>query len=619
MTAGTSLAPAPPRTLRIDTPEQVELGFEIADLGSRFLALLVDGLILSATLLALGLLAVWVATRVELGAGLLGWGGFALGLLLFAVFWGYFTYFEAFHGGRTPGKRWVGIRVVHDGGYPLTLRGAAIRNLVRIVDAQPGMSWIVGGVAMMVHPRTRRLGDMAAGTLVVRDRGGLELSESELERLIRHREAPRLDDAVYRALEQLAARRAELAPEAREHLTNRLVEALGGMLKDRSDLPGDAGARLLALYREERERRGGQGPGVSLSSPLVGSLVRGQAPRWLEYRRLLRRAESRGLTSLSHDELERFAALYRSTAADLARARTYGAPAPVTFTLERWVGSGHNLLYRPGARTWTALAAWLRSGFPSRVRARRWYVAAAAACLFLPGLATYGAVRMEPSLARELLPQAIIARAETAAQRAVGGGRYVEVPEVFMPLFSSQIITNNVQVSFMAFAGGVLAGLGTIVLLAFNGLHLGAVVALFENEGADGMLWEFVAPHGVMELIAICIAGAAGLLLGSGLVAPGRMTRTAALASRAREAVSFLAGTTLLLVLAGLIEGFVSPAVIPVPVKLAIAGMAAGVVVAYLLLAGRTRSDDPGHATGRAPGPGTGPAAGEAVTVGPDT
>ncbi|MGK7311888.1 MAG: stage II sporulation protein M [Candidatus Longimicrobiales bacterium M2_2A_002] len=586
------MASSPPRdtldrTLRVETPEQVELGFEIADLGSRFLALFVDGLLLSAVLVGLLLLANWLGDFLALSERVMGWGWLGLGLLLFAVFWGYFVYFEGFRGGRTPGKRWVGIRVVHEGGHPITLRGAAIRNLVRIVDAQPAMSWMVGGLSMMVSPRTQRLGDLAAGTLVVRDRGDLELSPSELQRLIRHRpEAPRLDDPVFTALGRFMDRREELAPAARERLVARLADALNEPLRTRSDLAGDTESRLAALYREERDRRGTGSLGGT-SAPLVGSLIRSQGARWLEYRRLLDRADDRGLDSLAEAEIERFAALYRSTAADLARTRTYGAPAPLAFTLERWVGRGHNLLYRRDGKTWTALVDWLRHGFPSRVRARRWFVAGAAVSLFLPMAVTFGAIRAEPSLARELLPQTVIARAETARARAAEGGQYVEVPEVAMPIFSSRIITNNVQVSFLAFAAGVTAGIGTVALLVFNGLHLGAVLALFGNEGAMPVILEFVAPHGVMELLAICIAGAAGLILGSGLVAPGRLTRATALAERAREAVSLLAGTTLLLVLAGLIEGFVSPAAIAVGVKLTIAAAAALAVTAYLLFAGR--------------------------------
>ena len=563
------------------------LGFEIADLGSRFLALLLDSLILVAALGALALLTFWVRAQDAIPARFLGWGGLVVILAAFAVLWGYFTYFEGFHNGRTPGKARVGLRVVHEGGHPLTLRGAAIRNLVRVVDLQPAFSWMVGGVVMMLHPRTQRLGDIAAGTLVIRDRGGIELSEDDVERLLqRRRTPPELTDAAYEALERFVERRQDLDANARNRLAGRLAEAFPAQAATAAG-PAGLETRLVTLYREERDRRGGAGTAAVGSAPLVEALVRTQGPRWLEYRALVRRAERRGLESLSAEEVERFASLYRLASADLARARTYGAAGPLVFTLERWVGAGHNLLYRRGGRTGRALVRWLTRGFPRRVRARRVFVAAAAGFLLLPAIGTYTAVRLDPPLARELLPQHLIARAENAPERAREGGRYVEVPDVYMPVLSSGIIANNVQVSFFAFAGGILAGIGTVLLLVVNGVSIGAVVALFHNVGAAPLIWEFVAPHGVIELTAICIAGAAGLIVGSALVAPGRLTRSAALVQRAREGVSLLAGTTLLLVLAGLVEGFVSPAPIPLPAKLTIAAAVALAVLFYLVAGGR--------------------------------
>jgi uncharacterized membrane protein SpoIIM required for sporulation len=519
------------------------------------------------------------------------------------VTWGYFVYWEGFRNGRTPGKRWAGVRVIHEGGHPLTVRGAVIRNLVRVIDAQPVFTWLVGGAAMMLHPRTQRLGDMAAGTLVIRDRGSAELTDAELEQLVRapSAERPRLPDDVFEALDRYAARRRELSRDARLRLSGRLAETLAQHLSPPAEPEGTEEQWLLAAWREEADRRAtlvGAGAGAT---PLAAALARAQANNWLEYRHLVDRARRRGLENLSPRELERFAATYRATAADLARARTYRAAWPLVFSLERWVGAGHNLLYRPTQRSWRALSRWLRHGFPALVRARSRFVAVAAALLFLPAIGTYVAVRHDPMLARDLLPHTMIDRATTAKERARQGGGYVDVPDFFMPVMSSGIMANNVQVTFFAFAGGILAGLGTMLLLVINGVSIGAVAGLFQNEGAASMLWAFVAPHGVIELSAICIAGGAGLLMGSALVFPGRRRRLDALAERAREAVSLLAGTTLLLILAGLMEGFVSPAHIPAAAKLGIATVVAAAALAYLLVGGR--------AAARA----------EGVTDGPDT
>lgn len=594
----------PVRLLRIETPEQVELGFEIADLGSRFVALVADGIILAVSLTALALLVRWAGPTARLSSLVAGWGMAAALLLGFLLFWGYFVYWEGFHNGRTPGKRWVGVRVIHEGGHPLTLRGAAIRNLVRVVDVQPLFSCMVGGAAMMLHPRTQRLGDMAAATLVIRDRGDVELTDEELKRLASapRGERPRLPDDVFDALDRYAARRDELSRDARERLSAKLSEMLVEHLSEPTAPAGFDEARLLAVWREEASRRAtlmGSGSGAT---PFAAALARSQASHWLEYRHLLERARRRGLENLSPRELERFAATYRATAADLARARTYRAAWPLVFSLERWVGAGHNLLYRPTQRSWGALWRWLRHGFPALVRARRRYVAVAAAFLFLPAIGTFAAVRHDPMLARQLLPASMIDRATTANQRARQGGGYVDVPNVFRPVMSSGIVANNVQVTFLAFAGGILAGLGTIFLLLVNGVSIGAVAGLFQNQGAAAMLWEFVAPHGVIELSAVCIAGGAGLLLGSAFVFPGRKRRLDALADRAREAVSLLAGTTLLLGLAALLEGFVSPAHIPAGAKFGIAAVVAVAVLAYLLAAGRGTASEPARDVTAGPG-----------------
>ncbi|MEJ2216734.1 MAG: stage II sporulation protein M [Gemmatimonadota bacterium] len=604
--AGRSVMDAaqPVRRLRVETPEQVELGFEIADLGSRFVALVLDVIILFLSLVALALLARWGGVLSQLSPLVAGWGLAATLLLGFVVFWGYFFYWEGFHNGRTPGKRWAGVRVIHEGGHPLTLRGAAIRNLVRVVDVQPVVSCLVGGTAMMLHPRTQRLGDMAAATLVIRDRGNVELTDEELERLVRAPagERPRLPDDVFDALDRYAARRDELSPDARRRLSARLAEMVAEHVSGSAELMVFDEERLLAVWREEADRRATL-VGSVRATPFAAALARSQANHWREYRHLLDRARRRGLENLSPHELERFAATYRATAADLARARTYRAAWPLVFSLERWVGAGHNLLYRPTQRSWGGLLRWLRHGFPALVRARARYVAVAAALLFLPAIGTFAAVRHDPVLARQLLPASMIDRATTANQRARQGGGYVDVPNFFMPVMSSGIVANNVQVTFLAFAGGILAGLGTIFLLLVNGVSIGAVAGLFQNQGAAAMLWEFVAPHGVIELSAVCIAGAAGLRLGSAFVFPGRKRRLDALADRAREGVSLLAGTTLMLALAALLEGFVSPAHVPPAAKLAIAAAVAVSVLAYLLLAGRGTVDEP--AADVTAGPGT--------------
>jgi uncharacterized membrane protein SpoIIM required for sporulation/uncharacterized RDD family membrane protein YckC len=577
------------RQVDVETPEHVAIGYDLADLGSRFTALLIDGLIIIAGSLGLGIIYGMVGGRETLGSGL----GMALVVAgFFLLFWGYFLFFEGLRDGQTPGKRRMGIRVVADGGFPVTVRAAAIRNLLRLVDIQPAPSWLLGGLVMMLHPQTKRLGDLAAGTVVVRDRSREPIPEEASAAPGVSLGPPRLSAEEFTAVAMFVSRERDLAREVRARLAGtlypRVVAAVGEEARRGYMAPADY---LVAVHAEEAARRQAAGAGGRAGSAQATRLLRRQKPEWDEYAALLETARRHGLNHLGERRVSRFATLYREIAADLARARTYGGSRELVYSLERLVGSGHNLLYRPPVRSWRRFHHWIVAGFPALVR-RRWVPVALAAALFYgPALVSFAAVRADPPLAREMMPAVMIARAEEAPAKQARGEGYVEMPEVHMPALASELISNNVQVTFAAFAGGIAAGLGSVFILVLNGVHLGSAAALFANHQASLHLWTFVAPHGVIELTAICIAGGAGLWMGSALLLPGRRTRREVLVERAREAVSLIAGTTILLVVAGFIEGFISPSALPAEVKFAFAGLFAVLLVAYLALGGRGEED----------------------------
>jgi uncharacterized membrane protein SpoIIM required for sporulation len=184
----------------------------------------------------------------------------------------------------------------------------------------------------------------------------------------------------------------------------------------------------------------------------------------------------------------------------------------------------------------------------------------------------------------------MVSRAENARERLEAGEGYIDVPQMQMSVVSSAIMTNNVQVAFLAAAGGILAGIGTVVLLVFNGVSIGSVLGLYHAHGAGILIWTFVMPHGVIELTAIVVAGAAGLVLGRVIISPGRRTRGRALREDGRECLALVAGAGVLLIVAGLVEGFVSPAQVPAPFKWAFAALVAACLFLYLSLAGRSGS-----------------------------
>jgi len=217
----------------VETPEMVEFSYEVAGLGSRFTAGLVDACLQGTGMFAL-LLLFWAGNEAVSFAD---YAANALrGALLVALFlfvWGYHLYFEVFRGGQSPGKRWLRIRVVAEGGFPCTLPRAAVRNLMRVVDILP-LPYGIAGVVMFLDPKGRRLGDLAAGTVVVRERSAaapaavLQARALTPEERESRRGLPPLEGEMVRSFLQ---RRARLSPEARGRVAafvaSRAAAALG--------------------------------------------------------------------------------------------------------------------------------------------------------------------------------------------------------------------------------------------------------------------------------------------------------------------------------------------------------------------------------------------------------
>jgi uncharacterized membrane protein SpoIIM required for sporulation len=160
---------------------------------------------------------------------------------------------------------------------------------------------------------------------------------------------------------------------------------------------------------------------------------------------------------------------------------------------------------------------------------------------------------------------------------------------------ASRIMTNNIQVTIYTFAFGAMFGVGTLFFLAYNGANIGSVLALTYRAGFGHDLVTFMAGHGVIELSCIFIAGGAGLLIGSALIMPGDLSRADALKTRGKDAIRLMMGVAVLLVLAGVIEGFISPAPIDPRIKFSIAAITGIALYSYLLFAGRDETGDAGE------------------------
>ena len=581
------------QTVDIETPELVVVSYTVAGVGSRIAAGLIDLVVCALALIGILILTVVLGARVrpdvgEFATGSDAWAAAIVAFAQFAILWGYYVLSEGLFDGRTIGKRLLGLRVVRDGGYSVGFAASAVRNLMRIVDLQPVFTYLVGIVGVAVSKSGKRLGDVVAGTIVVRE----ALVRQPVARLEQPRDAAAaapatalLTDAEYQLLDRWAARRASLDPERRIALMRqvgaRLVHVIGDVQE--RDLSVVL-ARLLAGERRARQS-GAASKGSTGASRERYAIVTTQSPRWIAFASRLADAQRRGLASFTEAGVREFVEEYRTLSADLARLRTAsrGNSSDELFYLGRLVSGAHDLLYRDRRSTFGEVLRFIAFEVPTEVR-RSWApIALAALFTFGPAAIAWTAVVRDPAVASSFIPTSMLDRAEEGVERAKKHTGYIPDPEVFRPLMASRIIANNVQVTFAAFAFGVTAGIGTFLILIFNGISLGGVMGLYRSKGILRLIVAFVAPHGVLELSAICIAAGGGLLIGAALVIPGDRTRKRALVENGRRAMRLLAASTLLLIVAGSLEGMVSP--IPTWAlwqKLAVSAATAVLLAAYL-------------------------------------
>jgi uncharacterized membrane protein SpoIIM required for sporulation len=307
---------------------------------------------------------------------------------------------------------------------------------------------------------------------------------------------------------------------------------------------------------------------------------------WKALAQLLDRSQGGGIQRFSPEEIDRLGRLYRAVTSDLALAQRDFPGHKVAIYLNQLVARAHAVVYRGEPMAYNRLLRFVTAGFPRAYRQAFPFILVAALLFLLPALIAGVGTAWQPEAARWLLPVEAQELIPTIERREL----WVDIPVYERPYASSYIMQNNIQVSFLAFGGGMLAGLLTIWAMIVNGLVFGGIMGLTAHYGVGFELGTFVIGHGVIELSTIFIAGGSGLMLGWAMIHPGLMSRRDALVVAARRAVRLVIGCVPLLVMAGVIEGFISPAEgIPWPVKWAV-GLGSGVALyAYLLLAGRRR------------------------------
>lgn len=325
-----------------------------------------------------------------------------------------------------------------------------------------------------------------------------------------------------------------------------------------------------------------------LTRPLgAGELVDMITVRWLEKRKpnwtrleQLVQQSSRGVASLSHQELRELGLLYRQIAADLAAVREDTSSRQLALYLNQLLGRTHNLIYLGNKPKVSGLVRFFHDTYPEVFRQTLRQTLLAVAVFLISGITAWLLTVREPAFAYRLLGPHMI---ETIEKRHMWTDSIVTIK----PLASSGIMTNNLSVAFATFALGISGGLGTIWMLITNGLLIGVIGAATARAGMALQLWTFVAPHGVLELPSIFIAGGAGLEIARGLLFPGLLPRRESLVQSGTRASQLLLGTIPMLVIAGLIEGFFSPSGAPAAMKFTLAGVLFAALLAYLFLLGR--------------------------------
>ena len=576
--------------MRILLPEQAWIDYQPASFGSRAMAYLIDfairwTIILLLIYLILSLtplmesLNIWGAVRSvaqnggsHISSALLA----CIVLLFFLTEWAYAIYFEVRRDGLTPGKKLVGLRVVDERGFSISLASSFLRNAFMLIDLLPGVG-AVGFISMLFTPRSQRIGDLVARTLVVYDFKGREdlihKSAVATDALTLPLQHYRVLEAYLRRREQIhAAEKAELQQQLIRSITQAQPKALPpaqGSSPERLD------QWLDELFKRAQPEKSQQYHRAQSSDPIKW--------RKLQYDLNLAEGEIRQLRRatgmLSSQTLHRIALAYQRLCQLYSELSTFFPDTQEALRAASLVRFGRRVIYgrRLVDREDRRQAPWI-----DRVRhgyREAWpFIMGAIGLMTISAGLTAALVILNPNLSWLIL-------SEDAIQSLTEGKLWTEGIKGLNAVSSSRIMTNNIQVSILAFTLGIAGGFGTILVLVFNGASLGGIFAALSHYGMAHRLFNFVVAHGFLEMSIIAVAAGCGLALGDALLHPRDLTRVKSLQLRGRALFDLIIFSSMGLVVAGLVEGFVSPyEQLPTAVKL-IFGLALGAAYWLTLLA----------------------------------
>ena len=519
----------------------VDVALQIAGPGRRSFAFVADWhirLLLALTWFVVATLAVSGSLTFGLGRG--GGSFWIAGLPPVLIYFLYHPVLEVAMRGRTPGKRMAGVRVVTRTGDIPDAGALILRNVLRLIDSLP-FAYLVGLATVVFTEQHVRIGDLAAGTLLIVDDADGDASFARLGTSAASGLAPQAADLVHELLDRWPT----LSEDARTNIARSLIARVDPSVSA-GDLVGSTEPHFTHVSRHCK---------AGLQRSTETGLTAWLSSRVETWRRLTPTLDALE-RKRDHDAKDALHAveLYRSLGRDLSIARRILPASRVTRALEQRYAKLHAIIYRKPHRWRTRLAVLFREEIPATVRELRAPILWVSLLFALSAGAGWWLVSTYPETIGLLASEEMIDGVER-------GHLWTEGILNVAPssLISVGILTNNIIVSLMAFCLGLLFGLGTFYIIAMNGVMLGAIFAFTHQHGMAGELLKFVTAHGVVELSVICVAGAAGVMLGESLIRPTHGTRRESFQRAASKTSRLLVLCALLLVGCGFIEGYLSP------------------------------------------------------------
>ncbi len=309
---------------------------------------------------------------------------------------------------------------------------------------------------------------------------------------------------------------------------------------------------------------------------------------WNRLEVIISKTRKKGLKALNDEELHELIRLYPAVAIDTARARMYNIDLVTQKRINQLAISAHGLIYRrKNVKYFQALWTFFRYTYPRHFR-KLWPYIAVAFLIFITGfLGSFVSTTLEPSNAYIFVPGKLDFTDDEGVTSRDISERFRQMDK---PPMAAGIMTNNISVAFNAFALGITAGIGTSYLLFYNAMMIGGFAAHFSNNNLMFEFLSFITPHGILEIFAILVSAAAGLRLGLSLAIPGHLKRIDSLRKGAIDAVLLVLGTIPMFIVAGTIEGFVTPSFLPGAVKITLGVTVATLTIIYLLFSGKETS-----------------------------